>query len=190
MDAIVLAGGAGSRLGGPHKPDQLVGIASLLQRVVDAVPTAVTIAVVGPQRPGVSGVRWCIEQPRGGGPVAAIAAGLAETADDPVLVLAADLPWIAGAIAPLLAAVRNAECAVLVDASGRRNPLAAAWRRPALERALGAIAEHCGARARALLEAVDVVEVLDEGGWGEDCDTPDDLARARSRAGATNWRTP
>jgi molybdopterin-guanine dinucleotide biosynthesis protein A len=181
VDAIVLAGGAGSRLGGADKPDQLVGTASLLQRVVAAVRGARTIVVVGPERAGIPGVTWCREQPPGGGPVAAIAAGLPQTTSGEVLVLAADLPWVAGAIDPLLAALADADCAVLVDAAGRRNPLASAWRRGALEGALDRVGSHAGARAFALLDGLPVAEVVDAGGWAEDCDTPNDLARARER---------
>ena len=181
MDAIVLAGGAGARLGGPNKPDQILGSATLLQHVVDAVRAAGTIVVVGPVRDGIDNVSWCREEPAGGGPVAAIAAGLGRTEADEVLVLAADLPWIAGAVAPLLAALSSAECAVLVDATGHRNPLASAWQRPALLRALDSVGELAGARAFALLESVCVIDVADTAGWGEDCDTPDDLAHARAR---------
>lgn len=194
MDAIVLAGGTGRRLGGLDKPAQLVGGQSLLARAVSAARDAGVIAVVGPPRPGIAGVRWCQEQPPGGGPVAAIAAGLAETSDATVLVLAADLPWADAAVQPLLAALQAdasgaaVGCAVLTDAQGRRNPLASAWRRAALIAALEATRPHHGARASALLDAVGVVEVLDTGGWGEDCDTPADLARAQGRADTTNGR--
>ena len=185
MDAIVLAGGAGRRLGGVDKPAQHVRGESMLERVVTAVGDARLIAVVGPPRPGVDGVRWCREDPPGGGPVAAIAAGLQQTTAPTVVVLAADLPWVRGAVRPLLAALDSdvsAGCAVLTDASGRRNPLASAWRRRALDAALDAVAPHEGARAMTLLDRVRVVEVPDTGGWGDDCDTPADLARARSRA--------
>lgn len=181
----MLAGGAATRLGGLDKAAQQVGDGTLLGRVVEAARSAGTVVVVGPPRPGVVGVHWCLEQPPGGGPVAAIAAGLGHTSAGTVLVLAADLPWIAGAIQALLEAlddVGTPECAVLVDASGRRNPLASAWRRPSLDRALATVAPHAGARAHALLDAVDVAEVRDRGGWADDCDTPDDLARARARA--------
>ena len=187
MDAIVLAGGAGSRLGGPDKPDRIVGSASMLQRVVDAVRGAHTVAVIGPPRAGdagLDGVVWGLETAPGGGPVLAIEAGLALTSEGTVLVLAADLPFIAEAVTPLVGALEaaDAECAVLVDPGGRRNPLATAWRRDALRRALDAVGELDGARAFALLDHVRVVEVADAGGWAEDCDTPEDLARARERA--------
>jgi molybdopterin-guanine dinucleotide biosynthesis protein A len=190
VDAIVLAGGAGSRLGGTHKPDQLVGSATLLEHVVAAVHGSGTVVVVGPERANIPGVTWCREQPPGGGPVAAIAAGLSHTQADDVLVLAADLPWVAGAIDPLLAALAGAQCAVLVDSAGRRNPLASAWRRPALVRALDRVSPHSGARASALLDGTTIAEVADAGGWGEDCDTPDDLARARRREHRLHGRAP
>jgi molybdopterin-guanine dinucleotide biosynthesis protein A len=107
---------------------------------------------------------------------------------DVVLVLAADLPEIGAGLPALLDAVRSADCAVMVDAGGRRNPLAAAWQRASLRRALDAIGVAEGGRASALLDSVRVVEVVDAGGWGTDCDTWDDLARAR--AATTEQETP
>jgi molybdopterin-guanine dinucleotide biosynthesis protein A len=125
---------------------------------------------------------WCREQPPGGGPVAAIAAGFGRTTADAVVVLAADLPWIAPAVPRMLAALGNADVAVLVDASGRRSYLAAAWRRTALRAALAATGGPAGVAARRLFDGVEVIEVLDSAGWAEDCDTWSDVERARRRA--------
>ena len=47
--AVVLAGGAGRRLGGPTKPRLDVGGASMLARVLAAVSDAAPRVVVGPE---------------------------------------------------------------------------------------------------------------------------------------------
>jgi molybdopterin-guanine dinucleotide biosynthesis protein A len=180
-EAIVLAGGAASRLGGAAKPQLKVGGRSLLDRAVGAVSDAARVVVVGPEQPVDRSVVFCREEPPGGGPVAAIAAGLAHTSADVLLVLAADLPWIAPAVPLLIAALPSSGTALLLDASGRANYLAAAWRRTSLEHALGALGDPVGASARALAGAVEQVYVADRDGWGRDCDTWEDLADARSR---------
>lgn len=188
-DAIVLAGGSARRLGGIDKPQLRVGGRTLLDRAVGAVAGAGLVVVVGPPQPVSTAVRFCREEPPGGGPVAAVAAGLARTAADVVVVLAADLPWIAPAVPALLAALPPAGAAVLVDADGRRNHLAAAWRRRELDAALAAVETPHGASMRALIANVDVVDVPDRDGWGRDCDTWDDLAEARDAGGADDEGT-
>jgi molybdopterin-guanine dinucleotide biosynthesis protein A len=112
--------------------------------------------------------------------VAAIAAGLPRTCAEVVVVLAADLPFVAPAIPRLVEALPAAGVALLVDESGRVNYLVAAWRRTSLTAALDALNEPAGASARRLTGLVPRVLVPDEAGWGRDCDTWDDLARARS----------
>lgn len=94
-DVIVPAGGAARRLGGADKPGLTVGETTLLDRVLAACAGARTTVVVGPARPTArSGVRWTREQPPGGGPVAAVAAGLGLVDAGTVLLLAADLPFL------------------------------------------------------------------------------------------------
>ena len=177
FDAIVLAGGAAARLGGADKPALDVGGASLLDRVLAAVAEAGRIVVVGPTRSVARPVIWCREEPPGGGPVAALAAGVSHVEADVLLSLAADLPWIGPAVPVLCAALAGstADCAALVDGDGRVNYLAAAWRRASLVRALTALDEPAGAAMRALVSTVTLLEVPDEGGWGLDCDTWDDI---------------
>jgi molybdopterin-guanine dinucleotide biosynthesis protein A len=181
FDAIVLSGGAARRLGGADKPGMVVGGGSLLERVLDAASGARRTVVVGPPRPTTRPVRWCREQPPGGGPVAAIEAGLRVSDADVVVLLAADLPWIEPAVPALLAGLAGADAAVLVDPEGRRNFLAAAWRRAALMAALDQAADPAGAAVRALYEGRRIIEILDRHGWGQDCDTWADLDAARRR---------
>jgi molybdopterin-guanine dinucleotide biosynthesis protein A len=182
-DAIVLAGGRATRLDGVDKPQLTVGGRTLLDHILDAVPDAGTVVVVGPTQPVSRAVVFCRESPPGAGPVAALAVAVPHTAADPVLVLAADLPDIAPAVPELLEALPASGAALLVDERGRANYLAAAWRRADLVRALAAVGEPVGAAMRTLVAHVDVVEVPDLAGWGRDCDTWDDLAAARAAEG-------
>lgn len=185
-DAIVLAGGAARRLGGTDKPMQDVGGASLLDRALAAVAGAGVRVVVGPRRAvAAGGVLWRREDPPGGGPVAAIAAGLGAVRADRLVVLAADLPEIAPAVPALLAALDAAPAAgvaCLTDAAGRVNYLAAAWRTAALAAAVTELGDPDRVPARALVAAAAMIEVADRDGWGRDCDTWDELALARRRA--------
>ncbi|MEU8314275.1 NTP transferase domain-containing protein [Micromonospora sp. NPDC048887] len=102
--AILLAGGAARRMGGVDKPARAVGGRPMLHRVLDAVTDADQRIVVGSSGPVPSGVRTTREEPPGGGPVAATAAGLAllDPGTTTVALLAADLPLLtAAAVAEL-----------------------------------------------------------------------------------------
>jgi hypothetical protein len=94
-DAVVLAGGAARRLGGADKPGVRVGGRALLDRVLAACAGARTTVVVADPRPAARPVLWAREEPPGGGPLAALDAGLRRTTAPYVVVLSADLPFLA-----------------------------------------------------------------------------------------------
>ncbi len=185
-DAVVLAGGGGLRLGGVDKPALRVGDRSLLDVALAACARARVTVVVGPQRETARDVRWTLESPPGSGPLAALAAGLAALAEpgaespDLVVVLAADLPYVDPGVARrLIAAVDadpGADGAVVVDGTGRSQPLLAAYRRASLERALDAIGDPRDRPVRSLLERLHLAETIDASA-AADIDTPEDLAR-------------
>ncbi|MEU6403900.1 NTP transferase domain-containing protein [Streptomyces sp. NPDC046985] len=186
-DAVVLAGGAARRLGGADKPGVRVGGRALLDRVLAACADARTTVVVADPRDTARPVRWAREEPPGGGPVAALDAGLRLTTADCVLVLSADLPFLGPAVVRRLTdALRagRADGALLTDADGRDQPLVAAYRAPALRRALAALARGHGALAglplRRLTAELDVIRLSDDLS-AFDCDTWDDIAAARAR---------
>ncbi|GAA4857758.1 molybdenum cofactor guanylyltransferase [Kitasatospora terrestris] len=190
-DVVVLAGGAGSRLGGADKPGLAVGGRTLLDRVLDACAGARTVVVVGPERATRHPqVRWTREQPPGGGPVAAVAAGLAEVTAERVLLLAADLPFLDPAtVRRLLAALDGpapgtedaADGALLVDADGRDQPLAAGYRTGPLRTALDGLGDPAGKPVRRLTAGLRLVRLADPRGAAYDCDTWEELERARER---------
>ncbi|MFJ7900253.1 NTP transferase domain-containing protein [Streptomyces sp. NPDC096198] len=194
-DAVVLAGGAARRLGGADKPGVRVGGRPLLDRVLGACSDAATTVVVADPRPTPRPVVWAREEPPGGGPVAALDAGMRRTTAECVVVLSADLPFLrAGTVRRLLAAVRasGAEGAVLTDPEGRDQPLVAAYRSEALRRALAGLATGeeasaspphpglAGLPLRRLTDRLGLTRVPDPVA-SFDCDTWDDIAAARSR---------
>jgi molybdopterin-guanine dinucleotide biosynthesis protein A len=177
-DAVVVAGGRGRRLGGRDKPALELSGRTLLDIALDAVAAARTAVVVGPQRPVDRPVRWAQEQPAGGGPLAALAAGVRvlPAGADVIAVLAADLPAVdAGTVHALMRAI-DRDGAVAVDPMGQPQPLLAAYDGAALRRALITISEHHGQPMRRLLDTLSLA-TLDVGSAAEDIDTPGDLAR-------------
>lgn len=135
-----MAGGSGARLGLVDKPALRLGPRSLLDIALAAVAPAHTV-VVGPPRELDAEVSQTREEPPGGGPAAAVVAGVEYLAAhgrspgpaDPalVVVLAADLPGIDRSSVDLLTAAvldRKLSGAVLLDPTGRSQYLAGVWR--------------------------------------------------------------
>jgi molybdopterin-guanine dinucleotide biosynthesis protein A len=214
--AVVLAGGAARRLGGAPKPARTVAGVPLLIRVLGAVAAADARVVVGPPlppdpnevhpgdvhraeadpgsagvAPEVDGVRYTREEPPGGGPVAAVAAGIAllDPAHGCVAVLGADLPFLTpDAVGRLLRALdQHTDLAVYVDPAGHPQWLCGVWRRAALDRRLAEIGDPAGVGMRRLAEGLRRADVrTHEDGDGPpvwyDCDTEEDLRRAEEWA--------
>ncbi|MDV5146921.1 NTP transferase domain-containing protein [Streptomyces sp. SBC-4] len=188
-DAVVLAGGAARRLGGSDKPGVRVGGRTLLDRVLAACPDAGRTVVVGDPRPTARPVRWTREEPPGGGPVPAVAAGVRETDADVLLVFSADLPFLGrDTVRRLLAGLAgapDAEAAVLTDEDGRDQPLVAAYRTGPLVRELTRLThDHRGLAhmpLRYLTDGLRLTRVAAEPLASFDCDTWEDIAAARAR---------
>ncbi|MFD6994724.1 NTP transferase domain-containing protein [Streptomyces mirabilis] len=193
-DAVVLAGGAARRLGGADKPGLRVGGRPLLDRVLAACATATATVVVAEPRETARPVEWAREEPPGGGPLAALDAGLRHVSAEHVVVLSADLPFLDEAtVRRLLDALRAGDApqgparpdgVLLTDPDGRDQPLVAAYRADALRRELAALAVAHGAVTglplRRLTAALDLTRISDPVA-SFDCDTWDDIAAARAR---------
>lgn len=191
-DAVVLAGGQGRRLGGLSKAEVPVAGVAMIDRVLLATTGARHVVIVGPPELARPGIPTTLEQPASGGPVAGIAAGLAALAstpggddastpasegDGPVLVLACDVPRVAGvetALFGALAAAPEADGAHLVDAEGH-SQLVAVYRRDALAGALAGLGGGHGISVRRLNARLSMVAVADPDGHGQDADTWDDV---------------
>jgi molybdopterin-guanine dinucleotide biosynthesis protein A len=196
FDAIVLAGGAATRLGGVAKPSVEVSGRRMLDWVLSAVEDARSIVVVGPPDLDVPpAVRRVQEEPPGGGPAAAIGAAMARAAAAAVdsaqaghtIIVAGDLPLLRpDAIRALVRAATEPgrDGAVFVDADLRPQWLCGAWRTTAIRDRLDALTGLRGTLAnaslRALLEPLRFARIrLDDGGMPPfyDCDTQEDIRR-------------
>jgi molybdenum cofactor guanylyltransferase len=183
--AIVLSGGAGSRLGGVDKSALIVGGIPMLDRVAEAVE-GIPLVLVGPRRwlawPAIS----TREYPPGGGPAAGVAAGVAAlppvAPDQLVVLLAADLPGITpDTVQRVCNSVveSGAEGAVLVDEGGNEQLLTSAWRSSSLVAAVRSRPDWAGQALREMLAPMSRVWVPAIGDEAADVDTPADLARWR-----------
>ncbi len=206
LDAVVLAGGRSSRLGGSPKAELVIGSRRLVDIAVEAAAAAGArrTVVVGPDGLVAAPVLTTREQPPFGGPVAGLAAGLAaldrldagggegadasdrtdptDPADRWVLVLTCDLPLAGAAAAELVAAAASATRethGVCLD-DGRPQWLPAVYRRDALSRALLALGDPRGASMRGLADHLTLTTIPDTGGLTADVDTWQDVERARS----------
>ncbi|WP_406373286.1 molybdenum cofactor guanylyltransferase [Streptomyces sp. NBC_00647] len=201
-DAVVLAGGAARRLGGADKPGVRVGGRALLDRVLAACAGATRTVVVAERRATARPVEWAREDPPGGGPLAALDAGLRHTTAPYVVVLSADLPFLeAGTVRRLLDTLRDdgthrtppasgndhpghPDGVLLTDPDGRDQPLVAVYRADALRRELTVLAAAHGGLGglplRRLVAALDLTRLSDPVA-SFDCDTWDDIATARAR---------
>src|SRR5690349_15006086 len=94
-DAIVLAGGRGSRLGGVDKAALELGGESLLDRTFRALAGARRVVVAGDPRPVPAGVVVVQEEPRFAGPAAAIGAAMREVGAAYVFLAGCDQPFLA-----------------------------------------------------------------------------------------------
>ena len=184
-DAVVLAGGKAARLGGRAKPQLVVGAHTMLEAVLAAVADAGRRVVVGPPQPVPAGVRLVREEPPGGGPVAALHAGLAQVEADVVAVLAGDLPFVTAQLVVDLRRRLTGDGVLVVDDTGRDQLLLGVWRTAVLRDALPAQTAHVPLRRVLAPLAVRRLRPVVPPGvappW-TDCDTPADLERARGWA--------
>jgi molybdopterin-guanine dinucleotide biosynthesis protein A len=163
-------------MGGGDKTSLVVGGRPMLDRVLDAVEAAASVVVVGPSRPAERAVRWCREDPPGGGPAAAIAAALPFLAADMTVVVAGDQPLVSPVVVDLLVASVTGDGAVGLDSAGRPQWLLSAWRTDALRR--GDFAAGVSLRDTLGELRWRGVSLPDE--CTADCDTPDDVRRAEA----------
>ena len=190
--AVVLAGGAGRRLGGVDKAGVVIGERSLLDRVLSAAAgVAGRLVVVGPPRPVTleRAVIFVQEDEPGGGPVPAVAVALDALGGASIVVLlAVDLPLLAAAdlrrlVAELVATDPPVGAVAAADPSGRANPLLAAYRVEALRGAIQQVAARGAGLAAARLLPADVA-IVDLGPRATlNVNTPADIERAERLVG-------
>ena len=140
--AIIVVGGRAQRLGGVNKPWLSIQGKPMIDHILEStLPHVQQCVLVGDAPDGWSNAAVVLtrEEPAGGGPVAAVRAGmqLLRPDIDEVLLLAGDAPFIDDALSALLT-VELTDGAVAVEADGRSQYLCARVRRSDLDTALAA----------------------------------------------------
>ena len=181
--AIIIAGGESRRFG-TDKLDLTDGEGrTLLDVTVEgAAQVAEPVIVVGPERPLTRDVTWVRESPAGGGPCAALIAGVAAAPADAthVAVLAGDAPKGADAVPALLMVIDDGAVATVLDQAGREQPLTAVYALPHLREVLANFGDGANASVRSVLDALrprTVISIIDAWGACDDIDVADDAAR-------------
>ncbi|MFJ5955184.1 molybdenum cofactor guanylyltransferase [Paenarthrobacter sp. NPDC092416] len=205
FDAVILAGGRSTRLGGVPKAGLKYDGATLLTHALQSARVAVAVVVVGPDAPALpAGVLTAREEPAFAGPAAAIAAGLVALRTRPTrspwtLVLACDMPRAAAGVAALVEELAplveqlppreegpavfgggsEVEGAMAVSADGRSQPLLGIYSTAALEREVAVASAGSGLTNSSvfrLLARLKLLAVSVPGGSTDDVDTWDDAA--------------
>jgi molybdopterin-guanine dinucleotide biosynthesis protein A len=176
---IVLSGGTSSRFGA-DKSQAILGHQQLIHHILAGIPKEFEIIIVGADPLFTPASYRCVqESPAGGGPVAGIAAALELCESEIVGVLATDMPFAGAHMIHLLSAMTSYDDAIMfVDSKGFKQPLAALYRREALENALSTIGNSHGASMRTLISHLKIHEVQMSPEIEKamiDIDTPHDL---------------
>ena len=179
LGAIILTGGSAVRLDGADKAGIEIGERTLLEHALAAVRDIPEVVVVGDEVSTSRPVTFRREDPPGGGPVAAVAAGLTGFVRAPVrvLLLAVDMPLVRASTVSRLALSARGDGAVLVDAEGRRQYLCGVYSVSRLNDAMPA--DTHGASMRSLLAGLSLNEVEAVGAEARDIDTWTDLKELR-----------
>lgn len=183
---IVLTGGTGRRLGGADKASLDVTGESLLDHVLRSLPAAMPVIVSGDPIATCRDVEFIREDPPGGGPAAGVAAAISLVRTPLIGLLAVDMPWGAAPLGRALDELRttsDADAVVTMGEDGRHQLLCSAWRTDALRTAVGTAGDLHDRPMRDLVALVRVRALATNEDDLDDIDTPDDLARARRRAG-------
>jgi molybdenum cofactor guanylyltransferase len=176
-DAIVLAGGRGSRLGGVDKAALELDGETLLARTLRAVAGAERVIVVGDPRPVPIGTIVVQEEPRYAGPAAAIGAAMTEVRESYVFLTGCDHPFLADAV-DLLLDEASGDGVIAVDGDGRRQYLMSVLDAAALKASIAAQANLVDLSVRALLAPLELMEIAVPARAALDIDTWHDQEKA------------
>lgn len=184
LSVIILTGGTSKRFGS-DKSEAKLGGRPLIDHLISEIPTELPIIVVGPPRDTYSvDIQVVQESPALGGPVAAIAAGVALLQTELVAIFATDMPFGPLLIPQLLVALQPESGAVLpIDSAGFDQPLSALYRVNSLREALSTFQSVNGESMRNLVAALQVTRIPIENSSAHllmDIDTKADLMAADS----------
>jgi len=177
-----LTGGRSTRFGS-DKSQARLGKNSLIEELLATLPQDIEIIIVGPQLQNASrAARYTHEDPLGGGPVAAIHAGLDLVDTEFVAVIATDIPFANSILAELTKNFPiSVDATIPLDKEGVRQTLCALYRVDSLRQAITNIGNPENQSMRALCDLLKVNELQLEPQLERnliDIDTPSDLEQA------------
>lgn len=148
---------------------------------MNSIPVDIPVVIVGDD-PGPLGRSVVVtrEDPVFGGPVAALAAGVAKASTPIVALLAVDMPHGYEVATRLIPCLDERQVAVPIDSQGQWQQLISAYQADALRNALGRLVSIDGASVRSLLDHLDIALVVIDDELLIDIDTPDDLVSAEA----------
>ena len=191
-NAVVLAGGRATRLGGVAKPLVTVRGRTMLEAALAATAGAVQVVVVG-DVPVPASVLRTREDPPHGGPAAGLAAGL-RALEEPAawtVVLASDLPGAEQAVPVLLEEAATdppVDGVCFHDETSHPQWMLAVYRAQRLRRAVAAV-ETTDLSMRRLLAPLTLRSLPGDPEVIGDCDTWEEI-RAAEGAAALDASTP
>lgn len=133
--AAILNGGRASRFGGRDKGALVVGGRTIRDRQIEALaPLAREILLVGGDDAGpfAAPIRFVADRHPGLGPLAGLEAALSAAQEDPVLVVACDMPCLTASFLAQLLALAGEADAVVPRTGSSYHPLCAVYRRTCL----------------------------------------------------------
>ena len=194
--AVILAGGASSRMGRDKSLLEIRGV-PLIQRLIAQLRGRFREVLISSDDPApyhATGLRVIPDRPAGAGPPGGHRGRPARRLEtDTVFVVACDIPDIDPRfLRSLLAEARQADCAVPRRADGKWEPLFSAWRRSALPAIREVLAEG-GRKIDAVFPRIRTTAVdLVDGAWLRNLNTPQDVADylAQQRKVPRNGKVP
>ncbi len=181
IPVVLLTGGKSARFGSDKANTPFAG-RKLVEQVIASFSNGTNFIVVGPDFIfGDRTIRFTRESPLGGGPVAALEAGIKFVESEYLALSATDIPFAGKVIAELIRHLPIGKDALLpVDDTGQRQPLCALYRVAALRKALAGLGEVEGKSMRSLISLLDIEEIDLGDAFASsllDIDTPADLQR-------------
>ena len=147
---MILTGGSSSRFGS-DKSSTLFAGETLVNRLLRTLPAG-PIVIVGPQfDQSMRTASFAQENPLGGGPVAAIHAGLMGVTSEFVAIIATDMPFAAEIISSLIARTCQSDALFPLDESKRAQMLCGLYRSDSLREAIVRLGDPANKSMRALI---------------------------------------
>lgn len=182
LSAMILTGGSSSRFGSNKSLAMLEG-KTLLTHLLTDLAVNIEVVIVGPAFESQSrSLKFVQEDPAGGGPVAAVSAGVAKIETEFVALIATDMPFAAAVIHDLANSLESSiDGLVPLDAQGVPQTLCAIYRTNALKNALVKLGNPQGRSMRSLTALLELREIELSTALKSrlvDIDTPEELQRA------------